>query len=206
MSIQKNFTVRYRSEGHVRFEIPEQICDKSVADIVTARILEIEGVYRVNLYRKQKKLSIRYQEVVCEFKQLARHLFLLLSELEQKGLLVTRSVREVTVNNKTQGKLTTKFKNWKATQWATEKYDDAKDTVHAAKKITKLGFKKPKLFVQNPEKAIIDFLNDILVLYLIKIHWTRITKEWIPKPWTFRYQWTAVFYLFYLLMRSRRPK
>jgi hypothetical protein len=69
-----------------------------------------------------------------------------------------------------------------------------------------LGLKNKKSLLNDPEKAIIDFFNDILVLYLIKLHWTRITKEWIPKPWAFRYQWMAIFYLFYLLMRSRRPK
>ena len=206
MSIQKDFIVRYRNEGHVRFEIPEQLCNKKIAKIITSKILEIEGVYKANLFIRQRKLSIRFQEIVCDFRQFAKYLFQLLAELEQQGLLVPQVIQEVSVNNKNQGKLKSKIKNWKATQWATEKYSDAKETVQAAKTITKLGLKKPTLFIQDPEKALIDFLNDILVLYLIKIHWSRITQEWIPKPWAFRYQWTAVFYLFYLLMRSRRPK
>ncbi len=206
MSIQKYFIVRYRNEGHVRFEIPEQLCNKKIAKTITSKILEIEGVYKADLFIRRRKLSIRFQEIVCDFRQLAKHLFQLLAELEQQGLLVAQVIQELSVNNETQGKLKSKIKKWKATQWVTEKYGDAKETVQAAKTITKLGFKKPKLFVQDPEKALIDFLNDILVLYLIKLHWSRITQEWIPKPWAFRYQWTAVFYLFYLLMRSRRPK
>jgi len=206
MSIQKDFIVRYRNEGHVRFEIPERLCDKKIAKIITSKILEIEGVYQVDLFIRQRKLSIRFQEIVCDFRQLAKHLFQLLAELEQQGLLAAQVIQEPSVNNKTQGKLKSKIKKWKATQWATDKYSDAKETVQAAKTITKLGLKKPKLFTQDPEKALIDFLNDILLLYLIKIHWSRITQEWIPRPWAFRYQWTAVFYLFYLLMRSRRPK
>ena len=203
MSIQKEFTIRYKAEGHVRFEIPESICDKDVAKRVTAKVLEIEGVYKVDLFRKQKKLSIRYHEVVCDFKQLANQLNKLLSEMDEDGSLLAPVVNEVSsaVLN-----LKSRFKSWKASRWASEKYTDAKDTVHAAKVITKLGLKKPKSLFNDPEKAIIDFCNDILILYLIKLHWTRITKEWIPRPWAFRYQWTAVFYLFYLLMRSRRPK
>lgn len=203
MSIQKEFTVRYKAEGHVRFEIPESLCDKEVAKRVTARILEIDGVYSVDLFRKQKKLSIRYHEVVCEFKQLANQLFQLLSEMDEDGSLLAPVVNEVSsaVLN-----LKSRIKSWKASRWASVKYSDAKETVQAAKVITKLGLKKPKSLFNDPEKAIIDFCNDILILYLIKLHWTRITKEWIPRPWAFRYQWTAVFYLFYLLMRSRRPK
>ena len=203
MSIQKEISVRYKAEGHVRFEIPESLCDKDVAKRITARILEIEGVYSVDLFRKQKKLSIRYHEVVCEFKQLANQLYQILSEMDDDGSLLAPVVNEVSsaVLN-----LKSRFKSWKASRWASEKYTDAKDTVHAAKVITRLGLKKQKSILNDPEKAIIDFCNDILILYLIKLHWTRITKEWIPSPWAFRYQWTAVFYLFYLLMRSRRPK
>jgi hypothetical protein len=208
MSIQKKFTVRYKSDGHVRFDIPEQICGKTSANIVTTRILDIEGVYKVTLFSKQKKLSIRFQEVTCTFNQLATQLFHLLSALEQKGLLLPPAIKDISTSQKkpSRNNLKSKFKNLKATQWVSEKYGDAKETMQAAKTITKLGLKKPKLFTQDPEKAIIDFLNDILVLYLIKLHWTRITQEWIPKPWLFRYQWTAVFYLFYLLIRSRKPK
>ena len=203
MNIQKKIVIRYRTEGHVRFEIPDQLCDEVIAKLLTTHILDIEGIYRVNLFRKQKKLSIRFQETVCDFSQLARQLFELLAELEQKGLLVAQAVNHV---SKEQSPIKTKIKNWKLSRWATKKYGDAKETVLAAKTLTKIGLKKPKLFVQEPEKAMIDFFNDILLLYLIKLHWTRITQEWIPKPWTFKYQWTAVFYLFYLLMRSRRPK
>jgi len=202
MSIQKKIIVRYRNEGHIRFEIPEQLCDKAIADILTNRTLKIEGVYKVDLFRSQRKLSIRYQETICEFRQLAKQLFQLISELEKQGALVPQRIKKIPSSNK----LKARFREWKATKWATERYSDAKETVQAAKTITKIGLKKPKLFFQDPEKALIDFLNDILLLYLIKLHWTRITQEWIPKPWAFRYQWTAVFYLFYLLMRSRRPK
>ncbi len=49
----------------------------------------------------------------------------------------------------------------------------AKETVQAAKVLTKLGLKKPKAFLKDPEKSIIDFLNDILVLFLIKLHWEK---------------------------------
>lgn len=206
MSIQKQFKVRYRSDGHIRFEIPEQLCDPVVAKLLTAKVQEIDGVYKVNLFRKQKKLVIRYQEVVCEFTQLASQLFQLLTELEQEGLLVASVVNEVASSQSSKWNLNSKVKGWKGSRWVTEKFTDAKETVQAAKVITKLGLKKQKLLIKDPEKAIIDFFNDVLVLYLIKLHWTRITQEWIPKPWAFRYQWTAVFYLFYLLMRSRRPK
>ncbi|MEY3787599.1 MAG: hypothetical protein RLZ75_1806, partial [Pseudomonadota bacterium] len=48
MSIQKKFVLRYRVDGHVRFEIPAQICHVDVTRVVTDSISKIEGVYKVN--------------------------------------------------------------------------------------------------------------------------------------------------------------
>jgi len=205
MSIQKEFIIRYRADGHVRFEIPEQLCDAAVAKLVSAKVQAIDGVYSVDLFRRQKKLSIRYQEVVCDFNQLATQLFQLIAGLDEQGLLLAQVVNEVAGAKQSGWGIKAKVKSWKASKWASEKYTDAKETVQAAKVITKLGLKKPKSFIKDPEKAVIDFLNDILVLYLIRLHWARITQEWIPRPWAFKSQWAAIFYLFYLLVRSRKP-
>ena len=87
MSIQKEFVLRYNVDGHVRFEIPARICNVDVAKAVTDGISGIDGVYRVNLYRNQQKLSIRFNEADCDFKSLARQLFDLLTDLDTKGAL-----------------------------------------------------------------------------------------------------------------------
>jgi hypothetical protein len=119
MSIQKKITVRYREDGHVRFEIPDQLCDELAATTLTSKILNLEGVYRVKLFRKQKKLSIKYNEVACDFKKLATQLFQLISELEQEGQLVeANTVQKPQPQN--QWTVKSKIKNWKATRWATE--------------------------------------------------------------------------------------
>ena len=203
MSIQKEFVLRYRDDGHVRFQIPAQICNVDAAKAVTDCISGIDGVYRVNLYRSQQKLSIRFQESICDFKSLARQLFDLLAELEEKSALQPKPVAKSTLWKE---KAKSRLDDFKVTRWAKEKYGDAKETVHAAKVITRLGMKKPKAFIKDPEKAIIDFLNDILVLFLIKLHWNEITKNWLIKPLKYRYEWMALFYMFFLLVRSRRKK
>jgi hypothetical protein len=203
MSIQKEFVLRYRDDGHVRFQIPAQICNVDAAKAVTDCISGIDGVYRVNLYRSQQKLSIRFQESICDFKSLARQLFDLLAELEEKSALQPKPVAKSTLWKE---KAKSRLDDFKVTRWAKEKYGDAKETVHAAKVITRLGMKKPKAFIKDPEKAIIDFLNDILVLFLLKLHWNEITKNWLIKPLKYRYEWIALFYMFFLLVRSRRKK
>ncbi len=203
MSIQKEFVLRHRVDGHIRFQIPAQICSVEIAKTITEGISALDGVYRVNLYRGQQKLSIRFDEAVCDFKSLARQLFQLLAELEEKGALKAKPVSTLVP---WQEKAKTKLGDMKATRWVKQKFGDAKETVQAAKVITKLGMKKPTAFMQDPEKAVIDFLNDILVIFLIRLHWDNITQHWLLKPFKHRYEWMALFYMFFLLVRSRRKK
>jgi hypothetical protein len=203
MSIQKEFVLRYREDGHVRFQIPARICNIDVAKAVSDGISGIDGVYRVNLYRSQQKLSIRFKESVCDFKSVAKQLFDLLTDLEKKGELKPKSVSKSTLWKE---KAKAKLDAFKPTRWAKEKFGDAKETVQAAKVITRLGMKKPTAFMKDPEKTVIDFLNDILVLFLIRLHWNDITQHWLLKPFKHRYEWMALFYMFFLLVRSRKQK
>ena len=203
MSIQKEFVLRYREDGHVRFQVPARICNIDVAKAVTDGISGIDGVYRVKLYRSQQKLSIRFKESVCDFKSVAKQLFDLLSDLEKKGDLKPKPVSKSTLWKE---KAKAKLDAFKPTRWAKEKFGDAKETVHAAKVITRLGMKKPTAFMKDPEKTVIDFLNDILVLFLIKLHWNDISQHWLLKPLKHRYEWMALFYMFFLLVRSRKQK
>ena len=203
MSIQKEFVLRYRADGHVRFQIPAGICHDDAAKAVTDGISNMDGVYRVQLYRNQQKLAIHFQESVCDFKVLARQLFDLLAELETTGALKPKPVSTSVLWKE---KATSMLDGFKVTRWAKEKFGEAKETVQAAKVITRLGIKKPKAFMKDPEKAAIDFFNDILVLFLIKLHWNDITQHWLIKPLKHRYEWMALFYMFFLLVRSRKQK
>jgi len=201
MAIQKQFVLRYRDEGHIRFQIPSKLCEAVVAKRLSDQIAAIDGVYSVGLYRGQQKLAIRYNESILDFKSLAQRLFNLLAGLEQEGWFAENAIVESGSH-----RVVKKIKQSQVSHWLGEKYQAAKETVQAAKLLGKLSSKGPTALIKDPEKAVIDFLNDVLVLYLIKIHWTRITQEWLVRPFVYRYEWMAVFYLFFLLVRSRRKK
>lgn len=202
MAIQKQFVLRHRSEGHLRFEIPVQFCDTACAKALTDAVLAMDGIYRVKVYSSQRKLSIRYQETVCDFRSLAKSLFQIIAGLENEALLN----HQLAAANKAKPEWQDKLKNLPVGKWFSEKYDEARETLQAAKILTRVGLKKQKTLINDPEKAVIDFLNDVLVLFLIRLHWDHITKYWIPNPIKYRYEWMAVFYMLYLLMRSRKPK
>ena len=204
MAIQKEFIVRYRSEGHVRFQIPSRATQAEIAQRITDKIEAIHGVYEVRLFRKSGKLVIRYHEAVCPFIDLAEQLHSVLDELDQQGWFAPQAV--VPVSQKIRLGFKERLKTSKISRWWSSKVTAAKETAQAAKVLGKLGSKGPRALFRDPEKAVTDFLTDILVMYLIKIHWTRITQQWLVKPIVHRYEWMATFYMFYLLVRSRRPK
>ncbi len=202
MAIQKEFVLRYRGEGHVRFKIPHEVTQEQAARLICDQLMAIDGVTAVRLFRRSEKLVIHYQEAVLGFMDLAKKLFDLLDVLEQQGCFATQALAPVT--QKQRLSLKQKLKASRINRWLDEKMLAAKETAQAARIIGKIGTKGPKALINNPEKAIIDFLNDILVLYLIKVHWTRITQQWLVKPIVHRYEWLATFYLFFLLVRSRK--
>lgn len=204
MAIQKEFVLRYRHDGHVRFQIPARACQPSVAKLMSDRLAAVNGVYAVNLYRRQGKLSVRYHEAVLGFTSLATQLFQILAELEQQGCFEDKPLIEKA--RKSASGIKKRLQHSRVGTWLGHKVQAGKETVQAARIIGKIGSKGPKALIKDPEKATIDFLNDVLVLYLIKTHWTRITQEWLVKPVVHRYEWMAVFYLFFLLVRSRRPR
>lgn len=204
MAIQKEFVVRYRSEGHVRFQIPSRATQTEIAQHITDNLKAVNGVYEVRLFRNAKKLVIRYHESVCPFIDLAKQLHSQLTELEQQGWFEPQAI--VPVSKKIRLGLKEKLKASRISRWWQSKVTAAKETAQAAKVLGKLGSKGPKALFKDPEKAVTDFLTDILVMYLIKIHWTRITQQWLVRPIVHRYEWMATFYMFYLLVRSRRPK
>ncbi|WP_347989389.1 hypothetical protein [Methylomonas sp. AM2-LC] len=204
MTIQKEFVLRYRDNEHVRFQIPPRACEKKIAQLLTEQILAIKGVYSVHLYRSQNKLSIRFHSSICTFSELAKQLFQILTELESQGWF--ESQKQLVLPKPGRSKLKQRLKSTRISRWFGEKYQAAKETFQAVKIVGKLTTKGPRALIRDPEKATIDFLNDILVLYLIKAHWTRITQEWLVRPFVYRYEWLATFYMFFLLVRSRRKK
>ena len=202
MSIQQEIILRYKSSGHVRFQIPERLCSNEVASFISEAIENIDGVYRVNLFRNKKKLSIRYIEESLSLQELVQQIIPLFTDLDKKGFFKEKASPTKTSNIK--GSL--KLSDWKGVNWAKDKYTETKETAQAIGILTKLGLKKKPEILANPEKTLITFFNDVLVLYLIKIHWKLITKKWILQPMKYRYQWIAIFYLMYLFIRSKTNK
>jgi hypothetical protein len=63
---------------------------------------------------------------------------------------------------------------------------------------------QPMLANALTEKAIINFLNDLVAFYLVKVHWELISQRWLKDPVKNANAWLTVFYLMFLLVRYRK--
>ena len=147
MSIQKEIILRYKSSGHVRFQIPERLCSDEVAGYVADAINEFDGVYRVNLFRNKHKLAIRYTEENLTLQELVQQLIKLLTDLEKKGFFNAKP------DTGKSGSLNFKLPSWKGTRWAKEKYTETKETAQAISILAKLSLKKNQRFSLIPKKS-----------------------------------------------------
>lgn len=200
MSIQQQVLLRYRSEGHLRFALPEVLCTPELGGQLVAGLESMEGIYRVDLYGGQGKLSIRYLDTVCDFGAVVRRLHALVNQLAGR---VTRMVRPAPSGRGTEATGMPLAKVGTGVgQWFRDKLQETRETFAAMGIMLRSGV---RALNQRP-RWVTEFLNDLLMLYLIKIHWHHILTLWLPNPWQYRYEWAATFYLIYLSVQSRLPK
>ena len=201
MSLAEQCILRYRAAGHLRFQIPAELSRGEPAKRLEREIRSLEGVYRVNVYRRQRKLSIRYEPTVCEFGDLVRELRRIVNASERA---VPFPAPGKALQPRIARRFTERLSRLRPVRWARAKMLETKETAAALGVLAKARLKHAPELVQDRERFAIEFFNDVLVLYLIKVHWNLITQKWLPNPVRNRYAWLAVFYLFYLLVRWRR--
>ena len=196
--LTRRIILRHRAPGHVRFQLPPELCQPEVAQQLVAALRQVDGVYRVRL--RGNKLSIRYHEPFIAFRELARRLYTIVTDLERRGL---RPVGPLALRRP----LLARLKDSRPVSWVRNQVQALRETATAFGILIRRGVVgKGTAIIEDPRKFAFEFANDVLVLYLIRIHWHRIVHDWIPHPFKNRYNWAAVFYLTYLLVRSRLPK
>ena len=195
MSIHQQVVLRYRAEGHLRFDLPSTLHAPSLGERLVAGLRALEGVYRVSLER-QGKLSIRYLATVCDVSAVARRLHALVGELAEAAAPECCQPASTTTSRAIQSQ----GSNLKS--WLSAKAQEAKETTEALGILASAGL---EALNQRP-RWLTEFFNDLLMLYLIKLHWHHILYLWLPNPWRHRYEWMATFYLIYLSVQARLPK
>ncbi len=199
--------VRHREPGHLRFDIPAELCGPGAAQALDQGLRALPGVYRVSLDAGAKKLSIRYEEHTCSQGQVARRLKSLLAELpteapaSENTTLTSSTPQTETANPADPAALLRDAARGLAGRFQafTEslRHPPAGDGSVEAKL-------QPVLASAFTERAVTNFLNDVVAFYLIKVHWEMISQRWLKEPLKYGNAWLTVFYMVLLLVRYRK--
>lgn len=197
MDLARDIILRYRSPGHVRFDVPEALCFPQTAARLVAELRRIEGIYRVDLSPRQRKLSVRFLEHICDFNALGKQLYRLIAAVDGKEQTSRTTEARPLSGGTGVGPLT-------PIRWIRGKWQEARETAMAMRVLARRAGVRERAQVLLNEETVIFVLNDVLALYLIKLHWPLMAQQWIRSPWVHRYEWMASGYLVYLFVRSRR--
>lgn len=200
-ALSRQIIVRHRESGHIRFALPIEICSAAATSALNEALYAQSGVYRVTLYAGEGKLSVLYDEHVCGVHDVARRLFSALATLPAEAAPVDGSANlPVTlpaerVSAGVQNLETRARRQLNRLMQQMSRYRQ----LHGIQ--TRV---QPVLESALTEKAITNFLNDLLAFYLIRVHWDLITQRWLREPLKFRNAWLTMFYLVFLLVRYRK--
>jgi len=185
-ALSRAIAVRHKEPGHLRLELPPRLLDAAARAHLDAGLRERLGVYRVSFEPAERRMSIRYEPQQCSQQDVARHL---------RGLLDTLPAESAPATAPAAAPLPGAQLISDAGKWA--------DRFLGGTIKSRL---EPVMKGALTEKASINFLNDVLMFYLIKIHWDLITKRWMKDPLKHADAWLTTFYLIFLLIRYRKGK
>lgn len=198
----RSIAVRHREPGHLRLQLPAELCSGPRADALESGLVGSAGIYRATLYRAAQKLSLRYdphqaseRDVVLALRaQLDRLPGPLVQALQPAGEQIGETLRET--GRKIEHGARRKLAQLRLYLMKLRHGQPQEGSLQARL--------QPIIAGALTEKAIIGFLNDLLAFYLIKVHWELITKRWMRNPVAHADAWLAIFYLIYLLVRYRK--
>jgi hypothetical protein len=204
-ALSRQIVVRYRDPGHVRFALPAELCSLAAANVIETALLRQDGVYRVTIHAAERKLSVFYDEHVCDLHAVARRLFAALGTLPAGDGAATMAARDDRATaaspaktRRAGGSLNIEARARRALRRVMQEMSRHPQLRGVQERV------QPMLESALTEQAIINFLNDLLAFYLIRVHWDLITQRWLREPLKFRYAWLTIFYLVFLLVRYRK--
>jgi hypothetical protein len=186
-NLSRAIAVRHKEPGHLRLELPLRLFDPAARAHLDTGLRERIGVYRVSFETGERRMSIRYEPQQCSQQDVARQLRGLLDTLPPESPASAVPAETASLPG---AKLI-----GDAGKWA--------DRFLGGTIKSRL---EPVMKGALTEKASINFINDVLMFYLIKVHWDLITKRWMKEPLKHADAWLTTFYLIFLLIRYRKGK
>jgi len=208
--LSRQVLVLHKSAGHVRFALPEALANPGSAAVIKGALLRIPGVRLVQVDAGTGKLGVHYDPIACTLPQLA---LVLKGSLEAAAAAAQRPTaagappasgigeigQQLGRGVKQAEALARRFVRRAQEQLTST---PAVDAGEVSGKLAPLRRAFDPALLN--EKAVINFANDIVAFYLIRVHWNLITQQWLKSPLRHADVWLTVFYLTFLLVRYRK--
>lgn len=194
--LARRIQVVHRAAGYLRLELPAELCGAAAAAAIENGLCSLPGVNQATVDQAWQRLSVRHDPALCTAPQIARHLFGLLADLPLEAPATAASVESA----ESAPAAATPF----GLQPLLDRLQQLLGLAEPAPDGSLQARLQPVLASALTEKAIYNFLNDLVAFYLVKTHWELITKRWIKTPLAHSNAWMTVFYLVFLLVRYRK--
>jgi hypothetical protein len=208
--LARRIVVRHREAGYLRLELPGEICHATATTLIEDALRQVVGVYRVNVYLAQRRLAVWYEAHACSAADVARALKACLGRLPPLPDAAPDAISAPSASmpavsllpvlaeaGRQAGRLLGELGGRVGSSLGSA-LDSGADPAGVKGKL------QPVLSSALSEKAITNFLNDVVAFYLIRVHWDLISKRWLQEPIKHANAWLTVFYLVFLLVRYRK--
>ncbi len=179
-SLTRQVVLRHRAEGYLRFDLPPGLSVGAASAPIRQELEALDGVYRVTFHPAYNKLAIRFHAPACDLPRVARALSRGLAKAADEGLV---PACEHCAARQAEGAppagLKARLMKLQPVRWVNDKVQEMRRTTTALQQLSLARFKKVPAVLQDPGKAFHEFLTDVMVLYLIRVHWDRITQQWL---------------------------
>src|SRR5512145_1916667 len=165
-SLMQAVRVRHRAPGHVRFDLPAALCAPDAAAAVERGLRQVEGVYRVTLFTGAGKLSIRWAEEVCSLAAVVRRLAAIVGDFADGAAVPATAAPSPG--------LWARLKAAAPVVRLRARYDELKAKAAVLNQIMALKTGGKVALPVDAKDWVMHFANDLVVYYLIRIHWDRI--------------------------------
>lgn len=205
--LARRILVRHREEGYLRLELPPEICHAPAAVSIETALRGVPGVYRINFYAAQRRLAVSFDAHGCAVTDVARALRASLGALPEAEAHAAAAPDSTPAAAPLAGRINPALED--AARTARQAFRRLREQIEGLRRPKaapgSLQAKlQPMLANALTEKAIINFLNDLVAFYLVKVHWELISQRWLKEPVKNANAWLTVFYLMFLLVRYRK--
>lgn len=189
--------LRHTGSGHLRFALPAQLCTAEAAGRIERGLVLREGVYRARVFRQNGKLSVRFREEAVSAGDVSKHLVEVVDSLPPEALIEpvaeAKAPRERSLSPALAVLLKKALAQAQARQAASANPGNPGSAGAA-------GF-----FIDKAtEQKAMTVLNEIVLFYLIRLHWDIIANRLIKKPFANIGPWSALTYLLFLYVRHKK--